>query len=208
MADMPKDHPSRTCKCLNVRIWPVLHAESPPNFLMAASGDSEYTLTYVGERGIFIVGRTEKLLLFFNSFFLSLQTHPQVTMRTRKIGPPIADSSRCIRYTTLTCLLCQTVAYRVQQLVASDVDPQEGPLLPSPDWVEQETLLSSCGWIEVHKDCLVSGSTGSLLSAHWQEQLLCGSICLLSYWLVRLLALLCCNRRHSMSFLEGRSPLQ
>lgn len=84
-------------------------------------------------------------------------------MRTRKIGPPIADSSRCIRFTTLTCLLCQTVAYRVQQLVAFDVDRQEGSLLPSPDWVEQETLLSSCGWIEVHKDCLVSGSTGSRL---------------------------------------------
>ena len=77
-------------------------------------------------------------------------------MRTRKIGPPILDSSRCIRFTTLTCLLCQTVAYRVQQLVASDVDLQEGSLLPSPDWVEQETLLSSCGWVEVHKDCLVS----------------------------------------------------
>ena len=77
-------------------------------------------------------------------------------MRTRKIGPSTVDPSRCIRFTTLTCLLCQTVAYRVQQLVASDVDLQEGPLLPSPDWVEQETLLSSCGWVEVHKDCLVS----------------------------------------------------
>ncbi|KAG8218968.1 hypothetical protein J3R82DRAFT_4710 [Butyriboletus roseoflavus] len=181
MADMPKDQPSRACRCLNVRIWPLLHAETPPNFLMAASGDCEYTLTYVGERGIFIVGRTENLLCFFISSFLSLQTHPQVTMRTRKIGPPIVDSSRCIRFTTLTCLLCQTVAYRVRQLVASDVDRQEGPLLPSSDWVEQETLLSSCGWIEVNKDCLVSGSTGSYPFSTPGEQLLCGSVCLLSY---------------------------
>ena len=77
-------------------------------------------------------------------------------MRTKRIGPPITGSSRRIRYTTLTCLLCQTVTYRVRQLVASDEDIQEGPLLPSPDWVEQETLLSSCGWIEVHGDSLVS----------------------------------------------------
>lgn len=56
------------------------------------------------------------------------------------------------------------MAYRVQQLVASDVDIQEGPLLPSPDWVEQEILLSSCGWIEVHKDCLVSARLFPALS--------------------------------------------
>ncbi|KAH0840227.1 hypothetical protein J3R83DRAFT_1231 [Lanmaoa asiatica] len=146
MADVPKDQPSRACKCLNVRIWPQLHREKPPNFLMAPAGDSEYTLTYVGEGGVFI-------------------THPQVTMRTRRIGPPIADLSRCIRFTTLTCLLCQTATYRVQQLVASDVDRQEGPLLPSPDWVEQETLLSSCGWVEVHKDCLLTEDVTRLSSS-------------------------------------------
>lgn len=85
-------------------------------------------------------------------------------MRTRKISLPTTDSSRCIRFTTLTCLLCQTAAYRVQQLVVPDVDLQEGPLLPSSEWVEQEILLSSCGWIQVHNDCLVSDSAGSRLS--------------------------------------------
>jgi len=79
-----------------------------------------------------------------------------MTMRTRKMGPPIADTGRCIRYTTLTCLVCQTLAYRVQQLVPLDIDGQEGPLLPSLDWVEQETLRSLHGWIEAHNSCLVS----------------------------------------------------
>jgi hypothetical protein len=158
MAEMPQIQPSRACKCLNVRVWPQLHPENPPDFLIAAAGGSEYTLTYVGDQGISIVGRSETRPFFFQPIasFFSLQAHPQVTMRTRKIGPPIVDSSRCIRFTTLICLLCQTVVYRVRQLVTSDVDLQEGPLLPSPDWVEQETLLSSCGWVEVYKDCLVS----------------------------------------------------
>ncbi|KAF8138844.1 hypothetical protein EV363DRAFT_1314955 [Boletus edulis] len=146
MADLPKIQPSRACKCLNVRIWPQLHPENTPDFLIAAAGDSEYTLTYVGDKGISIA-------------------HPQVTMRTRKIRPYMADSSRCIRFTTLTCLLCQTVAYRVQQPVASDMDLQEGPLLPSPDWVEQEVLLSSCGWIEVYKDCLLAEDVMRLSSS-------------------------------------------
>ncbi|KAI9574313.1 hypothetical protein HD554DRAFT_2046213 [Boletus coccyginus] len=146
MAEVPQTQPSRACKCLNVRIRPQLHLEKLPDFLIAAAADSGYAPTYVGDKGISIA-------------------HPQVTMRTRKIGPPIEDSSRCIRFTTLTCLLCQTVAYRVQQLVASDVDIQEGPLLPSPDWVEQETLLSSCGWIEVHKDCLLAEDVTRLLSS-------------------------------------------
>ncbi|KAF9226833.1 hypothetical protein BS17DRAFT_776189 [Gyrodon lividus] len=146
MAEMRQDEAIRACKCLNVQIHPQPQLANPPNFLMNSSGDSEYALTYVGERGLTIA-------------------HPQVTMRTRKMGPPIADTSRCIRFTTLTCLICQTLAYRVQQLVALDVDGQEGPLLPSPDWVEQETLLSSCGWIEVHNSCLMAEDVVQLSSS-------------------------------------------
>lgn len=74
MADLPKDQPSRACKCLNVRIWPLLHSEKPPSFLMATAGDLEYTLTYVGERGILIVGRSDTPLLSLPLivYFLSL----------------------------------------------------------------------------------------------------------------------------------------
>lgn len=72
------------------------------------------------------------------------------------MGFPLGDTNRCVRYMTLTCLLCQTLAYRVQQLVPLDVEGQEGPLLPTYDWVEQDILMSSSGWIEVHSNCLVS----------------------------------------------------
>jgi hypothetical protein len=72
------------------------------------------------------------------------------------MGLPLVGTNRCVRYTTLTCLLCQTLAYRVQQLVPQDVEGQEGPLLPTHDWVEQDILMSSSGWIEVHSNCLVS----------------------------------------------------
>ncbi|KIM57982.1 hypothetical protein SCLCIDRAFT_1219039 [Scleroderma citrinum Foug A] len=81
------------------------------------------------------------------------------------MGSPIADTGRCIRYTTLTCLVCQTLTYRVQQLVPLDVDGQEGPLLPSLDWVEHETLKSLHGWIEVHNSCLVTDAVASLSSS-------------------------------------------
>ncbi|KIK29049.1 hypothetical protein PISMIDRAFT_672442 [Pisolithus microcarpus 441] len=134
------------CKCLNVRIRPQPEHTKPPDFLIANLGHPDYNLTYVGEHGVTI-------------------EHPQVTVRTRKIGQPIPDSPWLIRYITLTCLICQTLAYRVQQLVPPDVDSQEGPLLPSSEWVEQETLKSSYGWIEVYKDCLVSNAIAALFSS-------------------------------------------
>ncbi|KAI6146102.1 hypothetical protein BKA82DRAFT_4157678 [Pisolithus tinctorius] len=137
---------SMACKCLNVRIRPQPEHSRPPDFLIANIGLPDYTLTYVGEHGLTI-------------------EHPQVTVRTRKIGQPMPDSPRSIRYTTLTCLICQTLAYRVQQLVTLDVDGQEGPLLPSSDWVEQETLKSSHGWIEVYKDCLASNAIPTVASS-------------------------------------------
>ncbi|KAG6331869.1 hypothetical protein ID866_7220, partial [Astraeus odoratus] len=143
MAQARQLEPTMACKCLNVRIRPQPEQSKPPDFLIARSGDSDYTLTYVGEHGLSI-------------------EHPQVTMRTRKMGQPTADPAHCIRHTTLTCLICETLAYRVQQLVPPNVDGQEGPLLPSSDWMEQETLKSSCGWIEVHRDCLVPSAVASL----------------------------------------------
>ena len=34
--------------------------------------------------------------------------------------------------------------------VAQDADAKPGPILPTEDWVEGETLTSKTGWIEVH----------------------------------------------------------
>ncbi|KAH7912953.1 hypothetical protein BJ138DRAFT_1003417 [Hygrophoropsis aurantiaca] len=146
MADKCQDHIAYACKCLNIRIRPQPHQGKPPDFLQDSLDKSAYTLTYVGENGLEI-------------------SHPQVTMRERKLGPQIANTSRCIRFTTLTCLLCQSLVYRVQQIVPPNVEGQEGLLLPTHDWVEQDTLKSSSGWIEVHKDCLGSASISPILSS-------------------------------------------
>ncbi|KAH7931149.1 hypothetical protein BV22DRAFT_1052884 [Leucogyrophana mollusca] len=146
MTDEHQDDVAHACKCLNIRIRPQPHHDKPPDFLRSGPGDSEYTLTYVGEEGLHVA-------------------HPQVTMRTRKLGPLVADSSRCIRFTTLACLLCQSLVYRVQQQVPPNIEGQEGPLLPTHDWVEQETLKSSSGWIEVHRDCLDAAAIARISSS-------------------------------------------
>ncbi|KAG2141604.1 hypothetical protein BD769DRAFT_1427409 [Suillus cothurnatus] len=148
MTNVSQDGTSRACKCLNIRIASrqPLPQSTPPGFLKDSVTDPDYTLMYVGQDGVSIA-------------------HPQVTMRTRKLGPTLGDTNRCIRYTTLTCLLCQTLAYRVQQLVPLDVEGQEGPLLPTYDWVEQDILMSSCGWIEVHAECLDPDAVFRLLSS-------------------------------------------
>ncbi|KAG5648785.1 hypothetical protein DXG03_000134 [Asterophora parasitica] len=91
--------------------------------------------------------------------------HPQVTVRTRTRGVPIAGSSRFSRYTTITCLLCQLVVYRVQQTYSTDVEGKDGPLLPTEDWVERDVLMSLSGWIEVHKDCLTGTAVEQALSS-------------------------------------------
>ncbi|KAG1782864.1 hypothetical protein EV702DRAFT_959144 [Suillus placidus] len=148
MANVRQDGTTRACKCLNIRIesrQPPPQSP-PPDFLKDSVTDSDYTLMYVGQDGLSVA-------------------HPQVTMRTRKMGLSLGDTNRCIRYTTLTCLLCQTLAYRVQQLVPLDVEGQEGPLLPTYDWVEQDILMSSCGWIEIHTECLDSDAVFRLLSS-------------------------------------------
>ncbi len=83
------------------------------------------------------------------------QAHPHLTLRTRTRGVPIDGTSRCARYTTLTCLVCEALVYRVYQIVPIDIQGKEGPLLPTEDWVEDEIMKSSTGWIQVDNHCLV-----------------------------------------------------
>jgi len=92
-----------------------------------------------------------------------LQIHPQVTLRTRSRGVPITGTPQCTRYTSLTCLICRTLVYRVHQVVPMDIEGKEGPQLPTDDWVEQEIMKSSTGWIEVHIDCLVRNAPYQVL---------------------------------------------
>ncbi|KAF8076721.1 hypothetical protein FPV67DRAFT_1618603 [Lyophyllum atratum] len=125
------DKPSYACKCLNVRIRPAATNSVATDLVE----DPNFTPVYVGEDGIAVA-------------------HPQVTVRTRTRGVPIAGTSRFSRYTTITCLLCDLLVYRVSQTYSADVEGKDGPLLPTEDWVERDILKSLSGWIEVHKDCL------------------------------------------------------
>lgn len=52
--------------------------------------------------------------------------------------------------------MCQVLVYRVSQIIPVEVEGKDGPLIPTEDWVEQEVMKSTSGWIEVHKGCLVS----------------------------------------------------
>lgn len=86
--------------------------------------------------------------------FICLQRHTQLVLRTRSRSFPVPGSSNR-RYVSLTCLVCNTIVYRVEQAISADVEGKEGPVLPSPDWAEQEILKSPTGFIELHKGCIV-----------------------------------------------------
>lgn len=62
---------------------------------------------------------------------------------------------RSTRFVSLTCFVCQTLVYRVKQVLYATADGGEGPVLPGDDWAEQDVLRSASGWVEVSKHCLV-----------------------------------------------------
>ncbi|KAF8165661.1 hypothetical protein B0H34DRAFT_649701 [Crassisporium funariophilum] len=123
---------SYACKCLNVRIVPAPSSTAPPE----ATRDPVYTPVFVKDDGISVI-------------------HPQVTVRIPTRGVPIPGTSRCTRYTVVTCLFCDLPVYRVLQIAPLDVEGKEATLLPTEDWVENEIMKSANGWIEVHKDSIM-----------------------------------------------------
>ncbi|KAG8934670.1 hypothetical protein FRC02_009497 [Tulasnella sp. 418] len=85
--------------------------------------------------------------------------HSQLTIRSRAL---VNHGQRRIRRTTLTCLLCQTPAYRVTE-DNPDTDLSEGPILNEDG--EEQTLRSIDGWIEISKDCLTGQKLESAYSS-------------------------------------------
>ncbi|KAF7302095.1 SET domain-containing protein [Mycena indigotica] len=116
------------CSCLNVRITATPTTNSPPPCSV------DFVPVYVGDEGISI-------------------RHLQLTARVRSRSAAVSRNRRT-RCTSVTCLVCQVLAYRVHQVIPLDGDSRDGPLLPTEDWVEQDVLKSSTGWIEVHQQCL------------------------------------------------------
>ncbi|KAG6868757.1 hypothetical protein C0993_011026 [Termitomyces sp. T159_Od127] len=133
------------CHCLNIRMKPgkvdEVDAPSPPS-----TDEPAFSQVFVGEQGISV-------------------SHPQLTVRTRTRGVPVAGTSRFSRYTTITCLLCHFAVYRVYQTYSPDVEGKDGPLLPTEDWVERDILKSLTGWIEIHKDCLTGRAVDEAASS-------------------------------------------
>nr|GAT58491.1 predicted protein [Mycena chlorophos] len=106
----------------------------PTTTTAPAAASVAFTPLYVGDEGISV-------------------SHLQLTARSQSRSEAVSNNRRA-RYVSLTCLICQTLVYRVQQIVPLDADTRDGPLLPTEDWVEQDLLKSSSGWIEVHEQCL------------------------------------------------------
>ena len=79
-------------------------------------------------------------------------------MRTRSkpVPDPGSPMSELSRYMIVVCLVCGAPTYRVAQRITPDLASEEGPVLPTEDWVEKELCKSSSGWIEVYHGCLVS----------------------------------------------------
>ncbi|KDR84066.1 hypothetical protein GALMADRAFT_151088 [Galerina marginata CBS 339.88] len=120
------------CRCLNVRIITAQSDTTPPDH----AHNPDYTPVFVKDDGISV-------------------THPQVTVRLTSRGETIPGTSRCHRYTALSCLFCNLAIYRVHQVISLDVEGNESTLLPTEEWVEHEIMKSASGWIEVHKNSLV-----------------------------------------------------
>jgi hypothetical protein len=99
-----------------------------------------------------------------------LQIYPHLSLRSRHRGPYIPDPTRCARYTSLTCLCCKTLVYRIHQavLLNDEVNIKEGPVI-TKGWAETEPLRSSSGWLEVSStDVLVSFHTTLWASAKYR----------------------------------------
>ncbi|KAI0722228.1 hypothetical protein C8T65DRAFT_135304 [Cerioporus squamosus] len=131
MAANGHDPTHLACKCLNIRIHAQPPKDTPPPV------EAGFNAVYVGDEGIRIA-------------------HTEVTLRSRSKAVPLSSSptAELTRYTTVTCLVCGLPTYRVSQRITPDLSTEEGPLLPTDDWVEKELCKSSTGWIEVFQGCL------------------------------------------------------
>ncbi|KAF5393035.1 hypothetical protein D9757_001196 [Collybiopsis confluens] len=128
------------CKCLNVQL-----RSSPPPSSSAESG-----LPSASGWSTIFVAQDEDIKI----------TYPHLTLRSRHRAPYIPDPTRCARYTTLTCLACKTLVYRIHQAVSIDdeVSIREGPIVLK-GWAETEVLRSSSGWLELAANGVLVGES-------------------------------------------------
>ncbi|KAM5531923.1 hypothetical protein V8D89_014393 [Ganoderma adspersum] len=120
------------CKCLNIQIHSQPSQNAPP------PAETGLKSVYVGEEGIYVA-------------------HPELTLRSRSRAIPVTGSptAELSRFMSVTCLVCALPTYRVVQQITPDLSTEEGPVLPTDEWVEKELCKSATGWIEVFLDSLV-----------------------------------------------------
>ncbi|TFK81512.1 hypothetical protein K466DRAFT_336123 [Polyporus arcularius HHB13444] len=148
MAANGHDPTHLACKCLNIRIHAQPTHDTPPPV------EAGFKAVYVGEEGIRVA-------------------HTEVTLRSRSKAVPDSSSptAELTRYTTITCLVCGLPTYRVLQRITPDLSAEEGPVLPTDDWVEKELCKSSTGWIEVYPGCLTNKEIAQAESSDMYSQL-------------------------------------
>ncbi|KAG7097395.1 hypothetical protein E1B28_004745 [Marasmius oreades] len=124
----PHTQRSYACNCLNIRLRSAQIDDQYPD--LPTSPD--YTPVYVE--------RDEDIKIVF----------PHLTLRNRKRAPYIPDPAKTARYTSLTCLCCQTLVYRIHHVVSvhDEQNLKEGPII-TKGWTETEVLRSTSGWVEV-----------------------------------------------------------
>ncbi|KAI5124959.1 hypothetical protein M0805_007386 [Coniferiporia weirii] len=136
--------PDFACRCLNIRLF----QRSDKTSLQAQPASAgDYQPLYVGNDGLIIM-------------------HNELTLRSR--SSVCTSGSRLTQHTTVICLVCNTASYRVNVDVPPDSDAKEGPVLPTEDWTERDTLTSMSGWVEVHtggKGCIGEEEASQAMSS-------------------------------------------
>lgn len=153
--------PSYACRCLNIRLYARRTQEQEGSAALRSS-TSEFEPLFVSEDGIEVVSLP--YIFFFNAPSTDVgrhrQVHNELTLRIRSpVTPDPSSSGAHTQLTSVACLVCNTVAYRVKADLTHDTDAKEGPVLPTEDWAEHDMLKSRSGWVEVHNapaGCIVS----------------------------------------------------
>lgn len=60
-----------------------------------------------------------------------------------------------MQHVSLSCLVCNTLVYRVAHTIHPGEEAREGPVVPSAEWAEEDVLRSSTGLVDVSSHCLV-----------------------------------------------------
>jgi hypothetical protein len=150
------------CKCLNVQITSSTQVpSSTPD--SERTYDPAYESIFVEDEGIVIVLFSSIKFIGIELIYYISQTHPQITVRTSTRPEPIPGTSQHSRFIVLTCLLCRLSAYRVYQTIQTislGIQGNESILFltDDSDLLEHDCdiLKSSNGWIQVHKDSIIS----------------------------------------------------